>query len=180
MLFGSKGGLIMSKAESAVLVWLCLAQAVAVYHAAGFVLGLILRERADPYEARHRADRGGVSTWQSHGRAWTARVAVPDPDDLQDRRAAVEAAAVAILERAEVWNRELLAGPLFDPALERYEGSAGDLAYLQLTDGSLDRTALIPARPHPARIDTSELTIIDLDEDVSDYVIRDDALASVP
>jgi hypothetical protein len=148
---------------------------MAVLCAVGFVIGVMLNERAEGYEGQHRADRRGLSTWQSYGRVLMWDLTSDDPADLDERRALVDATAAAIIERAELWNRELLTGPLFDlppadPAIERYEPSAGDVAYLQLTDGSLDRVIGEPIRPHPARVETGELAIIDLDDDVSDYV----------
>lgn len=155
--------------ENASFLWVCITQAICVVLAAGTVVGLMLNER-NGYEPRHRLDRGSLSTWQSHGRAFRGYLTVLDPDDLDQRRAAVDAAASAIEARVEVWNRELLSGPLFDlppagpDAPERYEPSAGDPAYLELSPGALDRSAREPLRPHAARVATSELPLVELDE----------------
>ena len=174
----------MDTFETATLIWVCLAQALTVLLAAGFIVGVMLHERSEGYVGAHRPDRGMVSTWQSRGRVFQGYEALGDAD-LDERRTAVEATALAIETRAEVWNRELLSGPLFDlpPAgpdvPERYEPSAGDLAYLELTDGSLARNAVTPMRPHPARVDTSELTIIDLDVESGSEVERELAWGGV-
>lgn len=163
--------------ENASLIWVCTVQALFIVLAAGTVLGVMFRERSNGYEPRHRADRYALSTWQSHGRAFRGYLTVDAPVDLDERRAAVDATASAIEERVEVWNRDLLSGPLFDlpeetdPALDRYEPSAGDRAYLKLTDGSLKRAAQQPMRPHPARVDTSELAIIELGETTGDHAL---------
>jgi hypothetical protein len=175
----------MDTFETATLIWVCLTQALTVLLAAGFIVGVMLHERSEGYVGAHRPDRGMVSTWQSRGRVFQGYETRIDVDDQAERLAAVEATALAIETRAEVWNRELLSGPLFDlpPAgpdvPERYEPSAGDLAYLELTDGSLARSAVEPMRPHPARVDTSELTIIDLDVESGSEVERELAWGGV-
>lgn len=155
----------MSSFERATLIWVCAAQVLAVLGALGLLCGVILRERSDPYEGRHRRDLDTLSTWQSFGRAWGGHLVAPVPQDLDERRALVEATAAGIIERAEIWNRELLTGPLYDPPpeLERYEPSKGDEAYLALSPGALARTAEQPLRPHPARVETGELPIVELD-----------------
>lgn len=155
----------MIDSEAVSFIWVCIVQALFVLFAAGTVVGLMLREARGGYEPRHRADRFALSTWQSHGRVFRGHLTMLDPDDLDSARAAVEATAVAIEERVELWNRELLTGPLFqyDPAPDRYEPSAGDPAYLELGDASLARAAQRPARPHPARVDTSELPLVEVD-----------------
>lgn len=162
--------MMLSSFELSTFTWVCLFQALIILTAAGTVVGVMLYERADGYEGRHRPDRGALSTWQSGGVAFQGYAALGDAD-LDERRAAVEATALAIETRVEVWNRELLSGPLFDlpeagpDVPERYEPSAGDLAYLELTDGSLARSAERPLRPHPARVDTSELPIVEVDDE---------------
>lgn len=167
----------MIDSESVSFIWVCIVQAVFVLFAAGTVVGLMLREARGGYEPRHRADRFALSTWQSHGRAFRGHLTILDPDDLDARRAAVDATASAIEERVEIWNRELLKGPLFDlpeetdPALGRYEPAAGDMAYLELGDASLARAARRPMRPHPARVDTSELPVIELGETTGDHAL---------
>lgn len=135
----------MSRFEIATMIWVCVAQMLAVLGAAGLVLGVMFHERSEGYEGRHRRDVRGLSTWQSYGTVFGGLYTPPDPPDLDERRAAVEATAAAIEERAELWNRELLTGPLYDvpTELERYEGSAGDLAYLELSPGALDRSAML-------------------------------------
>jgi hypothetical protein len=159
----------MTAWESASLIWVCVVQAYFVLCAAGLVLALLIKERVDGYEPRHRADQRRHSTWQSHGRVLIANLTVGDPADLELARAKVDEVAQKIEGRVEVWNRELLSGPLFDlppagpDAPERYEPAAGDLAYLELTDGSLRRTEGAPIRPHPARVETGEFAVLDLD-----------------
>lgn len=152
--------------DTASFAWVCLVQALFVAIAAATVVGLMLAERSTGYEPRHRAAPGVLSTWQSHGREFLANLTATDPPDLAQRRDAVEATARSIEERVELWNRDLLSGPLFeyDPAPGRYEPSAGDLAYLELSPGALERSASEPARVHPARVDTSELTIVEVAE----------------
>ena len=83
----------MDTFETATLIWVCLAQALTVLLAAGFIVGVMLHERSEGYVGAHRPDRGMVSTWQSRGRVfqgYETRIDVDDQayrldDDVEER-----------------------------------------------------------------------------------------------
>lgn len=82
-----------------------------------------IRARRDGYPARHRALENSSTM---------VRLPVIDSPELRAARAHTESLAQGIEARARLWD--------LGPELVRYEQSAGSVAYLDLTDGSLGRS----------------------------------------